>query len=281
MVAEVGCNHMGTLERALDFINTAAKTDGLSYLKFQKRDVKTLLNKNAFSKLHPSSQNSFGSTYAQHREALELSIEDHKQLKTTCEQQGLGYACSVWDIPSARQIISLQPDYLKIPSPKNNDWKLLDFVFKNFAGDVHISLGMLSRLEVEEFIRQTELRGELSRTVLYSCVSLYPTDIEDLSMLELKNLIEAHSHKLKAIGFSGHHLGLLPDYVAYGMGARWFERHFTLNKNWVGSDQGLSLDVNEMMELCSSLNQVSRAMSDKNASLIRREKALNERLFLK
>merc|ERR1711971_1407074 len=100
VIAEIGCNHKGELEIAKELL-TLAKEAGADVGKFQKRNPKELLTEEQYSAPHPNPVNSFGSTYGAHREYLELSVDDHRELQAHCKKIGLEYSCSVWDTTSA------------------------------------------------------------------------------------------------------------------------------------------------------------------------------------
>ena len=114
IVAEIGCNHMGQLDIAYELIDLA-KNSGADFAKFQKRNNKELLSKNEYESPHPNPINSYGSTYGEHREKLEFSIDTHHKLKKYCEDKGIGYSVSVWDLKSAEEVVKLNPEYIKIP----------------------------------------------------------------------------------------------------------------------------------------------------------------------
>ena len=119
VMAEIGCNHMGSVEIAKELL-TLAKEAGCEYGKFQKRCPKELLTKEQYEAPHPNPRNSYGDTYGAHREFLELTVDQHRELLEHCKEIGLGYSCSVWDITSAKEIVSLNPDLIKVrrwPAP--------------------------------------------------------------------------------------------------------------------------------------------------------------------
>ena len=103
IVAEIGCNHMGQLSLAKLMIDQA-KRAGADYVKFQKRDNKTLLSKKQYNEKHPVQHNSFGRTYGEHREYLEFNTSTHKKILQYCKKKKIKYSCSVWDINSAKEI---------------------------------------------------------------------------------------------------------------------------------------------------------------------------------
>ena len=91
---------------------------------------------------HPVPENSFGSSYGLHRDYLESNIKDHILFKKHCEKFGKHYSTSVWDLTSAKEVIEIKPNFIKIPSALNLNFELLDYIYDNFFGDIHISLGM-------------------------------------------------------------------------------------------------------------------------------------------
>ena len=99
--------------------------------------------------------------------------------------------------------------------------------------------------------------------VVYNCTSGYPVPYEDVCLLEINNIKERYGNKVKEVAFSGHHIGIAIDVAAYTLGATTFERHFTLDKTWKGTDHGASLEPNEMKKLVVELNQAHQALNYK------------------
>ena len=175
VMAEIGCNHMGELEIAKELL-TLAKECGCAYGKFQKRCPKELLTSEQYSAPHPNPRNSYGDTYGAHREFLELTVDQHRELKEHCDKIGLGYSCSVWDTTSAKEIVSLKPDLIKVGSPSNTHWEMQKVLRDEYDGDVHISTGMTTKEEIEKIVQfWEEGKGDAkNRVVLYNCTSGYP-----------------------------------------------------------------------------------------------------------
>ena len=115
LVAEIGCSHAGSLSRAINLTRLAAE-NGANIVKFQKRNPHLSTPEDMKNKAHPNPYFSYGQTYLDHRIKLELDIKDHLIIKDTCKSLGVGYGCSVWDLDSAKDIISISPDLIKIPS---------------------------------------------------------------------------------------------------------------------------------------------------------------------
>merc|ERR550537_2014700 len=140
VMAEIGCNHKGEIEIAKELL-TLAKKCGADVGKFQKRCPKELLTPEQYAAPHPNPRNSYGDTYGAHREFLELSVEQHAELKKHCDEIGLGYSCSVWDMTSAKGIVSINPDLIKVGSPSNQHWEMQKVLRDEYSGDVPISTG--------------------------------------------------------------------------------------------------------------------------------------------
>lgn len=106
VIAEIGCNHKGEMSIAKQLIETAATYCKADVVKFQKRCPKELLTPEEYNAPHPHPENSYGATYGEHREFLELSLDQHKQLKDWCDEYKIEYSTSVWDMTSAKEITS-------------------------------------------------------------------------------------------------------------------------------------------------------------------------------
>lgn len=257
VVAEIGCNHQGSMKMAIESIGAAAKA-GASFAKFQKRDNHLHLTRNPdWSKPHPNPSQAFGPTYYEHRRALEFDLLQHKELKQACESHGIGYACSAWDIPSARTIITLEPSYIKVPSASNGHLELIQVLLTEYTGEVHVSLGMATNEERRELIGIAKLHA--GRVRLYHCTSGYPVPFGELNLDEIPTLAVGGLEP----GYSGHHVGIAIDIAAYSKGATWIERHFTLDRTLKGTDQALSLEPPEMSQLVFDLKRVHAASTER------------------
>ena len=139
VIAEIGCNHKGDFSIAREMVETARYFCKVDAVKFQKRNPRECLDENTYNSPHPNPNASYGPTYGEHREFLEFKIEQHEELKEYAEELGMEYACSVWDPTSAREIASLKPAWIKIPSACNGDQDLLETVIKYYDGEIHVS----------------------------------------------------------------------------------------------------------------------------------------------
>ncbi len=278
IIAEAGCNHMGQMEIAKDLIETAAHFCKADAIKFQKRCPKELLTPEQYNAPHPNPVNSYGRTYGEHREFLEFTVDQHAQLKEWCEEAGIIYSTSVWDMTSAKEIASLKPQFIKIPSACNTHFEMLQWLCDNYEGEIQLSFGMTSHEEEEEIVKLFEANGRAKDLVLFNCTSGYPVPFKDVCLLEITRMREAYESRVKAIGFSGHHLGIAVDTAAYTLGASIIERHYTLDRTWKGTDHAASLEPDGIRKLVRNLNAIHEALTYKTAEILPIEQVQRDKL---
>lgn len=278
IIAEIGCNHKGDLNIAKDMIMTAATYCKADCVKFQKRCNKELLSAEEYNAPHPHPENSYGETYGAHREFLEFTVDQHRQLQLWCNDFGIIYSTSVWDLTSAKDIVALQPKFIKIPSAVNLNQPMLQYLCNNFSGDIHLSFGMTTKDEEEKIIQFFEDYRRAENLVIYSCTSGYPVPFEDVCLLEIVRMKESYGRRVKAIGFSGHHLGIAVDAAAIALGAEYIERHYTLDRTWKGTDHAASLEPDGVRKLVRDCHAVYKSLSYKKEDILDIEKVQRKKL---
>ena len=280
VIAEIGCNHKGSMEIAKQLIDVAKNYCDVDIIKFQKRDVKTWVERNPelYNAPHPNPANAYGETYKEHRENLEFTVEQHKELKEYCEKIGVIYSTSVWDLESAKQIAMLNPELIKIPSACNTNFEMLEWLCDNYNGEIHVSTGMTKTKEIDDIVELFTRKGKNKNLVIYNCTSGYPVPFKDVCLLEINNLREKYEDKVKEIGFSGHHLGIAVDIAAYTLGATTIERHYTLDRTWKGTDHAASLEPDGLRKLVRNLNAVHDALNYKSSEVLDIEEVQRRKL---
>ena len=264
IIAEIGCNHKGDMQIAKEMIMTAATYCKADVVKFQKRCNRELLTPEEYNAPHPHPENSYGKTYGEHREFLEFTLDQHRQLQAWCNEYGIEYSTSVWDVTSAKEICTLKPKLIKVPSACNLNKPMLTYLCDKFDGEIHLSFGMTTREEED--------------LVIYDCTSGYPVPFEDICLLELTKLRELYADRVKAIGFSGHHLGIAVDSAAVALGAEWVERHYTLDRTWKGTDHAASLEPDGVRKLARDCRAVAKALTYKREDILDIEKVQRNKL---
>jgi N-acetylneuraminate synthase len=279
VIAEIGCTHIGSLDRAKELAKLA-KICGADVVKTQKRNPKESTNKELWDKPHPNEMYAYGKTYLEHREKIELPIEDHYELKKYCEEIGIIYSTSVWDITSAKAIVELNPEIIKIPSACNTDRAMMEYLFDNYSGEIHISTGMLSKMErisfgdflITEYRRKRQL--DAKKLIVYHCTSGYPVPFNKLYLKSIKSLSEGFF----PVGFSNHGYGIAMEPVAYALGARYFERHFIDDRMFPHTDASCSLEPQGLSKMIRDLKAVSKALQLKPEKLDKIEKEQRDKL---
>lgn len=278
VIAEAGCNHMGQMEIAHEMINTAAIFCKVDAIKFQKRCPKELLTPEQYNAPHPHPYNSYGPTYGAHREFLEFTVEQHAQLKKWCEEVGITYSTSVWDMTSAKEIASLEPKFIKIPSACNTHYEMLNWLCDNYKGEIQISFGMTTHEEEEKIIQLFERKGRNKDLIIFNCTSGYPVPFKDVCLLEINRMRNLYEDRVKGIGFSGHHNGIAVDVAAYTLGANIVERHYTLNRTWKGTDHAASLEPDGIRRLARNLEAAYDALHYKTSEILPIEQVQRDKL---
>ena len=258
VIAEIGCTHIGSLKRA-KMLSKLAKLCGADVLKTQKRNPKESTNKDLWDKPHPNEMYSYGKTYLEHRENVELHIEDHYKLKKYCEEIEIEYSTSVWDMTSAKEIVELNPNFIKIPSALNMNEELFNFLINNYKGKIHISTGML---DLKERIKlYSKLQKYNDRIVIYHCTSGYPVPFNKLYLKEISKL--ANEWDFDNIGYSNHGLGVAMFPVALTLGANHFEVHFIDDRLFKHTDSAASIEPQGLSKIVRDLKAAEQALQFK------------------
>ena len=288
VIAEIGCNHKGDIDIARELIRVAARQCNADIAKFQKRHNRELLSPAEYDRPHPVPENAYGPTYGAHREALEFDLDQHRELIACCAAEGIVYSTSVWDLTSAREIASLAPEMIKIPSATNLNFELQGYLCEHFGGEIHVSTGMSTGAEIAALVEFYQARGRAGDLVVYACTSGYPVAFDDICLFEIASLMERYGSRVKGIGFSGHHLGIAADVAALAVGRMkeaegkgrftHVERHFTLDRTWKGTDHAASLEPDGLRRLCRDIAHVDRALAAKGREILPVEQVQRDKL---
>ena len=278
IIAEIGCNHRGDMGTAKEMISTAAIFCKADVVKFQKRHNRELLTAEQYDAPHPNPIHSYGETYGEHREFLEFDVDQHRELKEHAESLGIVYSTSVWDLTSAKEIASLNPELIKIPSACNLHNEMLRYLCDHYGGELHLSTGMTTPDEIDSIIDLFDRKGRAGDVILYACTSGYPVPVESVCLLEVPKLVQRYGTRIKCVGFSGHHLGISLDIAAVVLGAHWIERHYTLDRTWKGTDHAASLEPDGLRRVTRDCKKVVHALTEKSEEVLPIEQVQREKL---
>ncbi|XP_075222580.1 N-acetylneuraminic acid synthase isoform X2 [Lycorma delicatula] len=253
IIAEIGQNHQGDIEVAKKLILTA-KECGADCVKFQKSSLPDKFNQAALHRPY-SSIHSYGKTYGEHKMFLEFSNEEFLELQNYSKEIGILFTASGMDPVSIDFLGEMDVPFIKIGSGDADNFYLLKQAALKQCPLV-ISTGMQS-METVKVMYET-VKNVHSNFVLMHCVSSYPTPPEEVNL----NTIKLYQKEFPDIhiGYSGHELGTAISLAAVALGAKVLERHFTLNKNWKGSDHICSLEPDELKQLINDIRMVEKAL---------------------
>jgi N-acetylneuraminate synthase/sialic acid synthase len=255
VVAEIGHNHQGDVEKAKALIH-AAKECGVDAVKLQKRDNRRLYTRALYEAPYDN-EHSFGRTYGEHREALELSPAEWLELREFCREEGVTLFGTVFDEGSADFLAELGAPAFKIASADLVNTPLLRHVAA-FGKPIFLSTGGGTLEDVERAVETIlPLNPQLC---LLQCTASYPCAVEELNL----RVIETYRERFPGVvvGLSDHQSGIAMALVGFMLGARVIEKHFTLDHAWKGSDHAFSLMPEGMRRLVRDLRRVPLALGD-------------------
>lgn len=255
LIAEIGHNHQGDLATALKLIDAAA-TSGASAAKFQKRSNVDLFTKAAYEAPYDS-ENAYAPTYGGHREALEFGREEYLALKDRANEKGIAFFATAFDIPSAEFLGEVGVDAIKIASGDLRSHFLIDHVTK-MGLPVIISTGGGELPDIESAHSVATRNSE--NVAFLQCTAGYPPSYEELNLLVIPELRRMFPDTV--IGYSGHDSGIAMASIAFALGARVIEKHFTLDRTMKGTDHAFSLEPAGMRKLSRDLQRANLALGD-------------------
>jgi sialic acid synthase len=255
VIAEVGHNHQGNLEKAKELFRQA-KDCGVSSVKLQKRDNRSLYTRAMYDQPYDN-ENSFGPTYGAHREALEFGWDEYRELQAYARELGLVFFATAFDFQSADFLAELGAPAFKIASGDVRSIPLITHVAR-FGKPVIVSCGGATMDDVQR-VYDAVMPVNRQLAVL-QCTCSYPCDFGELDLGVIATLRQKFPDIV--IGYSGHDSGIAMAVAAYMLGARIIEKHFTLNRAMKGTDHAFSLEPVGMKKMVRDLNRLRVAVGD-------------------
>jgi N-acetylneuraminate synthase/sialic acid synthase len=225
-------------------------------VKLQKRANRTLYTREFFDQPYDN-EFSFGSTYGEHREALELGHDEYVEVQRYAREIGITFFATPFDFESADFLAELDTPAFKIASADLVNTPLLRHVAA-FGKPILLSTGGATIDDVDRALAAVLPLNE--QVCVLQCTAAYPCDTEDLNLQVITTLRERYPNLV--IGLSDHQNGISMALVAYMLGARVIEKHFTLNHAWKGTDHAFSLMPEGLRKLVRDLRRVPVALGD-------------------
>jgi sialic acid synthase len=255
VIAEVGHNHQGSLDKARELFRQA-KDAGAHAVKLQKRHNRGLYTQSAFDKPYDN-ENSFGATYGEHREFLEFGETEYRELQRYASDLGLDFFSTAFDLVSADFLESLDVPAYKIASGDIKSTPLLKHV-ASFGKPMIVSTG---GAEIDDVQRAYDAILPInSQLAILQCTAGYPAAFEELDLAVMSQYRERFPQAV--VGFSSHDNGIAMPVAAFVLGARIVEKHFTLNRAMKGTDHAFSLEPVGLKKLVRDLERTHQALGD-------------------
>ncbi|MBP7088039.1 MAG: N-acetylneuraminate synthase [Candidatus Omnitrophica bacterium] len=267
IIAEAGVNHNGSLELAKKMVDTA-KLIGADAIKFQTFKAENLATKDA-PKAYYQKKTALGKTQLEMLKSLELSEKDFEKLFNYCRKKRIIFLSTPFDSQSAEFLYSLGVSAFKISSADLTNIPLIKQIAK-YKRPLILSTGMSDLKEIKEALNAAYSSSN-KKVILLHCTSNYPANNEDVNLKAMQTLKE----KFYCLtGYSDHTLGIQAAAAAAAMGACILEKHFTLNKNFIGPDHQASFMPQEFEEMVKIIRQVERIRGSALKKPVRSELAI-------
>ena len=269
-IAEAGINHDGDINTAKQMVDIAveAKAD---YVKFQSFKADKLVTPDALTSSYIDAGSQKDETFSDLLKRLELSIDDHHELKEYCEQKYIKFLSTAFDNKSFDLLMEIGSDVIKVASGD-----LTNIPFLRYMAQTHlpmiVSTGMATLGEIEDAVKAISIDEKNDQIILLHCISWYPAEIETTNLNYINTLKSAFGYP---VGFSDHTLGVNMTVAARAMGAVMFEKHFTTDSTLFGPDHAASLNPDELKILVRGIREVEAGLG----STVRRfsEKEVGQR----
>lgn len=270
IIAEIGNNHNGNLDLGLRLISEA-KRCGADAVKLQTKNIEKAFSQELLNKSY-SGENSFGNTYREHKEALELSFQETKTLFDYAKKIGITPFSTPFDIESIKLLEKLNPPVYKISSFHVVDLPLIKELSR-LNKPIIISTGMSTNEEIDTAVNTVkEFHDQL---IVLHCVSAYPTEDNDVNLSRIPFLAKRYD---SIVGYSGHERGVTICTASIPLGGRVIERHFTLDRTMKGPDHAASIEPTGLELICKHAKQIFSALGESN-SVLNQTELVNRKKF--
>ncbi|MGX7668099.1 N-acetylneuraminate synthase family protein [Flavobacterium pedocola] len=266
IIGEIGQNHNGSVELAKVTIDLASREikdevfgtvlKGMDAVKLTKRDLNQELSKSQMDMIY-NSPHSFGRTYGEHRQYLELSDEEHFEVYKHAKEKGLDFVETLCATGCLSMLKLFTPDKLKVASRDLTNLPLLEALAETKI-PIIVSTGMAGKKELDDAIAViTKYHSDLA---ILHCVSQYPTEPKNVNLNTIKFLLE--NYKQFVIGYSDHTIGISTPVAAVAMGAKIIEKHITIDRRMKGTDQAGSLGPDGVHRMVRDIRILDQSMGE-------------------
>jgi sialic acid synthase SpsE len=249
VIAEIGNNHNGNLERAIELIDLALDA-GADAVKFQMRHLDQVYRQRTLRK----DGEDLGTEYVLDLlRRFELTVDEHRQLSDYCRAKDVPYLCTPWDAISVDVLESFGVPAYKVASADLTNLPLLDHLLQTFKPLI-LSTGMSTPEEVQTTVAFLGKRN--AQFAMLHCNSTYPAPLHDINLKWMEQLRKIHP----LVGYSGHERGINVSLAAVALGAAIIERHFTIDRTMEGPDHAASLTHAEFKRMIEGVREIEASL---------------------
>lgn len=254
IIAEAGVNHNGSLATAKQMV-LAAREAGADYIKFQTFCPEKLVSGSAQKAEYQKETTGAGESQLEMLQKLALTQEDFLELREYCQEQGIGFLSTPFDLDSIHFLDKLNMDFWKLPSGEITNLPYLLEIGQT-RKPVVMSTGMCEMEEIAAAINCLQKAGTAEITLLH-CNTEYPTPMRDVNLKAMQTM-ENEFHL--PVGYSDHTQGIEIPIGAAALGACVLEKHFTLDRTMEGPDHRASLEPEELKDMVTAVRNIEQAL---------------------
>ena len=269
IIAEAGVNHNGSMVLAKKLID-AAIYSGADYIKFQSFKTDKLVSRNA-RQADYQHKNMIGTDCSQYSmlKKLELSPDQHFELISYCNDNGIKFFSTAFDIDSINFLATLKLGLWKIPSGEITNYPFLKKIALQHE-PIILSTGMCDMADIDAALSVLLNFGMNKEQIsILHCNTEYPTPMKDVNLRAMNSIAERFGVK---VGYSDHTIGIEVPIAAVALGASIIEKHFTLDRNMEGPDHKASLEPDELKTMVNAIRNIEKALGSKNKNVTESEK---------
>lgn len=268
IIAEAGVNHNGSLDLAKKLVNEGKKA-GVDMVKFQLAIPELLVSRTAKMAEYQIANTGKEESQLEMLKNISLTFDEHKELMKYCQDNGVTYLCTPFDLPSIDFLHANGHNTWKIPSGEITNFPYLRKI-ASFNGDVIMSTGMCSLQDIECALNTLVQHGQnKSKITLLHCNTEYPTPYQDVNLKAMLEIGEKFGVK---IGYSDHTKGIEVPIAAVALGATVIEKHFTLDRNMEGPDHKASLEPDELKAMVCAIRNIEQALGSGHKTISESER---------
>lgn len=269
IIAEAGVNHNGSMVLAKKLVDTAIYS-GADYIKFQSFKTDNLVSRNA-RQADYQQKNIIAKDNSQYSmlKRLELSPDQHFELISYCNDNGIKFLSTAFDIDSINFLATLKLGLWKIPSGEITNYPYLKTIALQHE-PVILSTGMCDMADIDAALSVLLKFGMNKKQIsILHCNTEYPTPMRDVNLRAMNSISEKFGVN---VGYSDHTIGIEVPIAAVALGASIIEKHFTLDRNMEGPDHKASLEPNELKAMVHAIRNIEKALGSKNKNVTESEK---------